>query len=170
CARLGRRTRVRPGPGLRSGKGAWPWPRGMGGDGMKIAVTAQGETLNDLVDARFGRAKTLLIADSETGEAVSHDRSMALDAARGAGIRAAQEVAQLGAGVLITGNVGPNAFRALTAAGISVYLTSDCTAAEALERFRRNELTEQKVASVEGHRVAVGAPSSADDKDEVETR
>jgi predicted Fe-Mo cluster-binding NifX family protein len=136
---------------------------------MKIAVTAQGDTVNDLVDARFGRAKRLLIVDSETGEAVSNDRSASLDAAQGVGIRAAQEVAQLGAEVLITGNVGPNAFRALTAAGIKVYLATDCTAAEVLERFRRNELTEQKAASVEGHRFAAEEPSGADEKYGLET-
>jgi predicted Fe-Mo cluster-binding NifX family protein len=137
---------------------------------MKIAVTAQGETLNDLVDTRFGRANSLLIVDTVTGEAVSNGRSASRDAAQGAGIRAAQEVAQLGAEVLITGNIGPNAFRALTAAGIGVYLASDCTVAEALERFQRNELTEQKAASVEGHRAAAQAPSSACWKGEPEAR
>jgi predicted Fe-Mo cluster-binding NifX family protein len=80
----------------------------------------------------------------------SHDRSASLDVTQGAGIQAAQQVAQLGAEALITGNVGPSAFRALTAAGISVYLAADCTAAEALECFRRHELTQQRAASVDG--------------------
>jgi predicted Fe-Mo cluster-binding NifX family protein len=125
---------------------------------MRIALTTQGATLNDLVDARFGRARMLLIVDGEAVDVASHDCSTNLDAPQGAGIRAAQEVAQLGAEALITGNVGPNAFRALTAAGISVYLAAECTAAEALERFRRHELTEKRAASVDGPHVAEGTP------------
>ena len=117
---------------------------------MRIALTAQGAALDDLLDPRFGRARMLLIVDEETGDVAAHDRSTNLDVAQGAGIRAAQEVAQLGAGALITGNVGPGAFRALKAAGISVFLAEDCTAAEALERFRRHEQTEQKDASGSG--------------------
>jgi len=128
---------------------------------MRIALTTQGAALDDLLDARFGRAKMLLIVDGETGDVASHDRSTNLDVAQGAGIKAAQQVAQLGAEALITGNVGPSALRALTAAGISVYLAADCTATEALERFRRHELTEQRAASVDGRQGVGGTPLTA---------
>jgi predicted Fe-Mo cluster-binding NifX family protein len=57
----------------------------------------------------------------------------------------------LGAQAVVTGNVGPKAFRILNAAGIKVYLSAEGTVAEAIRKFKAGELKETTVANVEGH-------------------
>jgi len=47
-------------------------------------------------------------------------QNMVSGAIGGAGIQAAQTIAGKGVKMLITGNVGPNAFQALSAAGIKI--------------------------------------------------
>lgn len=118
---------------------------------MKVAITIQGTSLDDLIDPRFGRAKQFVIVDTNSGEATIRSNEVNLNAAQGAGIQAGQQVVDWGAESVITGHVGPKAFRVLQAAGVVVYLADGGTARDALERFKRNELTKQESADVEGH-------------------
>lgn len=117
---------------------------------MKVAITVQGTSLNDQLDPRFGRAKQFLIVDTDTGEAALRSNEVNLNAAQGACIQAGQQFVDSGAAAVITGHVGPKAFKVLEVAGVPVYLAADCTAGEALDRFKRNELSQQKTADVEG--------------------
>lgn len=118
---------------------------------MKVAISVQGTTLNDQLDPRFGRAKQFLIIDTDTGALEVRSNAVNLNAAQGAGIQAGQSVVDSGATAVITGHVGPKAFKVLEAAGIPVYLADNCTAGESLDKFKRNELSVQKTADVEGH-------------------
>jgi predicted Fe-Mo cluster-binding NifX family protein len=118
---------------------------------MKIIVTGSGNKLTDAVDPRFGRASQFLLVDLQTGAMTAHDNAQNLNAAQGAGIQAAETVARLGAGAVITGNVGPKAFRVLSAAGIKVFLVKNGTIAEAIAQFKNDELSETKESNVEGH-------------------
>ncbi len=118
---------------------------------MKIAVTAQGNTITSQIDLRFGRAKVILVVDTETGETQAVDNILNLNAAKGAGIQTGQNIANLGVDAVVTGNVGPNAFRTLQAAGIKIYLVSNQTVAEAVEAFKAGSLKEIDNANVEGH-------------------
>lgn len=118
---------------------------------MKIAVTATGRELSSLVDPRFGRAKFFAVVNLERDDLVVHDNAQNLQAAQGAGIQAAETVVQLGAGSVLTGNVGPKAFRALRAAGIRIYRVGEMSVAEAVAKFKAGELTESTEANVEGH-------------------
>ena len=107
--------------------------------------------MTSAVDPRFGRAKFFIVVDTETNDSAAHDNAQNLNAAQGAGIQAAETVARLGAEAIITGNVGPKAFRALNAAGIKVLLTKDGTVADAFRKFKAGELMEAANASVESH-------------------
>ncbi len=118
---------------------------------MKVAITAGGQRLDDPLDQWFGLAKYLIIVDSDTNEVTVVNNVMNINAAEGAGIQAAQNVSKFGAEAVITGNVGPKAFRALAAAGISVYLCRQGTVSDALRKFRAGELTEATGANVHGH-------------------
>ena len=118
---------------------------------MKVIVTGSGGKLTDAVDPRFGRASQFLLVDMNTGVMTAHDNAQNLNAAQGAGIQAAETVARLGAQAVITGNVGPKAFRVLAAAGIKVFLVKKGSIAEAIAQFKNGELSETKESNVEGH-------------------
>ena len=118
---------------------------------MKIAITSQGPGPNSAVDPRFGRAPWFVICDTETGEFEPRENAQNVNALRGAGIQAAEKIARHGVAFLLTGHCGPNAFRTLSAAGIKVIVGVKGTVAEAVERFKRGELSPVDRPDVEGH-------------------
>jgi len=118
---------------------------------MKIAVTAQGNELSSEVDLRFGRAKWLIIVDTETGDYEAHDNIVNLNAVQGAGIQTGQNIANLGVEAVITGNVGPNAFKTLKAANVKIFLSETQTVQDAANSFKAGKLKEVDQANVEGH-------------------
>jgi predicted Fe-Mo cluster-binding NifX family protein len=117
---------------------------------MKVCVSAVAGTLDAQVDPRFGRCPYLVIVDSETMqfEVIPNAASGAMG---GAGIQAAQTIASRGAKVLITGNVGPNAFQALSATGIKIVTGASGTVREVVEKYKRAELRETDAPTVRGH-------------------
>lgn len=108
---------------------------------MKVAITARGNSMESEIDPRFGRCQYFIIVDIETMEfkAFPNDSAMA---SGGAGIQAAQSVSGMGAEVVITGDVGPNAFQTLNAAGIRIITGASGTVKDALESFRSGALKE----------------------------
>jgi len=117
---------------------------------MKIGVTAIADNLEAEIDPRFGRCRYFLIIDPETMEfeVLSNE---GLGAMGGAGIAAAQAIAGRGVTVLITGNVGPNAFEALKASGIEMLTGVSGTVKEAIENYKRGELQVSVVPTVGAH-------------------
>jgi predicted Fe-Mo cluster-binding NifX family protein len=117
---------------------------------MRICVSASANSLDASVDPRFGRCPYFIIVDSETlqFEAVPNPASGAVG---GAGIQAVQIIASKGAKAVITGNVGPNAFQALSAAGIKIITGAYGTVREVVEKYRRGELKETSSPTVGGH-------------------
>lgn len=107
---------------------------------MKIAITAGDDHLDAPMDPRFGRAPKFLIYDTETQEVTVVDNEQNVQAAQGAGIHAAQNLAATGARILITGNVGPKAFAVLNQAQVEILLGNFTTAREALDAYGRGEL------------------------------
>jgi predicted Fe-Mo cluster-binding NifX family protein len=118
---------------------------------MKIAITTSGNDLTAALDSRFGRAPKFMIYDLDTDTFEIVDNQQNLNAAQGAGIQSAQNIARLGAGALVTGHCGPKAFRVLLAAGIKIYNTNAATTGEALELYKAGKLKEASDADVEGH-------------------
>ena len=117
---------------------------------MIIAVSSRGNDLNAEIDPRFGRCQYFIFLDTDTMEfeAVLNE---AMNTMGGAGIKAAQMVAEKGAGAAITGNVGPNAYQTLSAAGVKIYTGASGFVKDVVERFKRGELTETSGASVGSH-------------------
>ena len=117
---------------------------------MKIAITSTGKTLDSQVDPRFGRAACFIIIDTETMDfSVIDNENVA--ASGGAGISSAKTVIDAGAQAVLTGNCGPNAERALSAAGIKLYTGLTGTVAEAVELFKGGGLTEAAGPNVQSH-------------------
>ncbi len=118
---------------------------------MKVAVTAQGKELSSEIDTRFGRAKWLIVFDTDTGDFEAHNNDINLNAIQGAGIQTGQNIANLGVEAVITGNVGPNAYKTLSAASVKIFLAEKQTVAKALESFKAGKLNQVDQANVEGH-------------------
>jgi predicted Fe-Mo cluster-binding NifX family protein len=120
---------------------------------MKIAVSATGNTLDSLVDPRFGRCAYFIIADVEGNEIknVETVQNPAATAMGGAGIQAAQLIANKGAEVLISGNIGPNAAGILSTTGIKIITgIAGISVKEAVQRYLKGELKEIKASTTPG--------------------
>jgi predicted Fe-Mo cluster-binding NifX family protein/ferredoxin len=106
---------------------------------MKVAVTASEPSLTARVDPRFGRCPYFLVMETEDGsfQAVENP-NLALGG--GAGIQSAQLMAEQGVQAVLTGNCGPNAYQALSAAGIGVMVGCSGTVAQVVEQLKTGQL------------------------------
>jgi predicted Fe-Mo cluster-binding NifX family protein len=118
---------------------------------MKIAITSKGKDLSSDVDPRFGRARWFIVYDTETDKSEVCDNEQNMNSVQGAGIQAAQKLAQQKVGYVLTGHCGPNAFRTLNLAGIKVIVGAQGTVLEAIEQFGRGQLAPAEQPDVQGH-------------------
>jgi len=104
---------------------------------MKICVSAVASGLDAQVDPRFGRCQYFTIVDTDTMEFESIENA-SIAASGGAGIQSAQFIANKGVGVVLTGNVGPNAYNTLQAAGINIVTGVSGTVREVAEAYKND--------------------------------
>ena len=114
---------------------------------MKICVTSEGKTLDSKVDPRFGRCQYFLIVNTDTldFEALKNPN---IESMGGAGIQSGQFVAEKEVKAVLTGNVGPNAFQTLQAAGIDVVTGLSGTVKDAVEKYKKGNLKPTQGPSV----------------------
>ena len=117
---------------------------------MKVAISSSGTDQNAQVDPRFGRCRYFLIIDTESGKSEAVGNA-AQSAGGGAGIQAAQTVAGHQVETVLTGNVGPNAHRALQAAQIEVVTGVSGTVSEALQAFLDGKYRVAEGPTVQSH-------------------
>jgi predicted Fe-Mo cluster-binding NifX family protein len=117
---------------------------------MKIAISANGSTLDAEVDPRFGRCQYFIIADPETMEFEAIDNASAM-AAGGAGISAGQAIADKGVEAVLTGNCGPNAYQVLSSAGIQVINGVSGKVKDAIEGYRTGKFKTSSQPNVPDH-------------------
>jgi predicted Fe-Mo cluster-binding NifX family protein len=118
----------------------------------KIAVSCEEPGLDSQIDPRFGRAAGFCIVDSDTLEFKYVDNGSSQAMAQGAGIQAAETVCRSGAGVVLTGYVGPKAFRALSVAGIQVGQNlENMTVRQAIAKFKAGEVEMASAPNRMGH-------------------
>jgi predicted Fe-Mo cluster-binding NifX family protein len=120
---------------------------------MKIAVTSYDKDITGKIDRSFGRAKWFVVVDTENDTVEAHSNEQNVNAVQGAGIQAAQNISNLGVDVILTGNVGPNAFRTLSAASIKIFVVGKDveTVEEAIAEWKAGRLQEVNEATIEGH-------------------
>ena len=108
---------------------------------MKIAISSLGNDLDAPFSPIFGRCPVYIIVDTDT-MAFHPLPNQAQYAPGGAGIQAAQEVARQGVGAVVTGNIGPNAYRVLASAGIAIYMTNSAgNVRQIVESFKAGRLS-----------------------------
>ncbi|GAB6137906.1 NifB/NifX family molybdenum-iron cluster-binding protein [Halanaerobaculum tunisiense] len=118
---------------------------------MKIAVTVSNNTgLEAEVDSKFGRTAYFAIIDLATEE-VEFIANTAANSASGAGVKAAQLVADEEVETLISGRVGPKAFRGLDKVGIKIYTTTGTTLQEVIADYKDGNLTKIDGPTNQGH-------------------
>lgn len=128
---------------------------------MKIVVSSEGGTLDTPTSPVFGRCPTFVFVYSET-MAIEAVPNPAMSQGGGAGIQAAQFVVNRGAETVLTGNLGPNAFDVLQAAGVPGYLVSEGTVGQAVAAFQAGQLQPMAGANVAAHAgMGGGRPMSA---------
>jgi predicted Fe-Mo cluster-binding NifX family protein len=111
---------------------------------MRIAVTSQGPDLQSQVDPRFGRARYLIVVNTETKESSALDNSRNLNTSQGAGIQTVKDLVNEGVDAVLTGHVGPKAQEALEAAQVQVFLGASGTVEEALLELGSGQGTASK--------------------------
>jgi predicted Fe-Mo cluster-binding NifX family protein len=111
---------------------------------MIIAITATGNSLDEQVDPRFGRAKYICVHDTEKKIIKFVDTGGIASLPGGAGPKMAQKIIGQGTQVLITGNgPGNNAQGVVGRAGIKVYIgAQNYTVKAALNAYEKNNLEE----------------------------
>jgi predicted Fe-Mo cluster-binding NifX family protein len=107
----------------------------------KIAICSEGPGLDDQLDPRFGRAAGFIIIDPETMNFEYLDNGASQAASQGAGIQAAELICRSGAKAVLTGFVGPKAFKVLQAANIRIGQNlENMTVRQALERYQKDSV------------------------------
>ena len=113
-------------------------------NGIKICISATGNNLDAASDPRFGRAMYFLIVNDK-GELIKTIKNTGMQAARGAGITAAQIVANEKVNVVITGNIGPKASIVLGNLGIKIFLGNPAMSArDILQEYQKGNLQEAR--------------------------
>jgi len=117
---------------------------------MKIAVTSTGPSLDDRVEARFGRCPYFLIIDTDTMqfEAIENPNTAI---GGGAGIQSAQLMSEKGVTAVLTGNCGPNAFAVFGQAGIQVIVGVSGAVRNAVEQFKADGFSSTSGPNVASH-------------------
>lgn len=108
---------------------------------MKIAISSDGNTVESKIDQRFGRCKYFLIVDTNDTDKIEAVENQGALQGHGAGIKAAQQIADLNVKAVITGNLGPNAIAVLDKLEIKAYNASG-TAEDAIDNFINDKLEE----------------------------
>lgn len=117
---------------------------------MNIAVTSTGPTLDDTVEARFGRCAYFLIIDPDTMRCEPIENpNIALGG--GAGIQSAQLMSEKRVTTVLTGNCGPNAFNVFGQAGIEVIVGISGAVRKAVEQFKRGAFSSVGEPNVASH-------------------
>lgn len=110
---------------------------------MRIAITSVGEDENSMLDQRFGRCQYFQIFDVEDKQVKKHEaiQNQGIIQGHGAGIRASEQLGDIGVDVVITGQLGPNSTSVLKQLGIDAY-SGKGTVKEALNDFLETKLNQ----------------------------
>jgi predicted Fe-Mo cluster-binding NifX family protein len=117
---------------------------------MKIAISSNGETNESILDARFGRCEYFQIHDTEKKE-VKILENLGKCANGGAGIVAANQLIDEKVDVIITGNLGPNAFKLIDVAHVKAYKCENISITAVFEKYNNNELEEINISGPTHH-------------------
>lgn len=108
---------------------------------MRIIVSSDGKDLESNIDERFGRCNYFVIVDVEDSKILNVEfvDNLGANQGHGAGFKAAEQVGELKADFVITGELGPNSSSILEKLGIPSFNASG-KIKNAIEDFIKNNL------------------------------
>lgn len=106
---------------------------------MKIIIPVEKNDESTKINNALGRAPYFYLKDLETGE-VEFIKNDAVDSPSGAGIKAAQNIINSGANVLITPRCGEKAGQVLDPTNIEIYKSEGFNLEENIELYKKEEL------------------------------
>ena len=117
---------------------------------MKIAISSTGPDLESDVDPRFGRCQYFMIVnlDDMSFEAIANTN---LSQGSGVGIQSSKVVADKGAKAVLTGNVGPKAYQALSGGGLEIITGVSGIVREAAQRYKNGQLQQANKPNVQSY-------------------
>jgi predicted Fe-Mo cluster-binding NifX family protein len=102
---------------------------------MKIAISSEGKNIKSPLDMRFGRCSYFQIYNTDSGEIeVLENKGKTSNSA--AGIAASNQLIDEKVDVIITGHLGPNAFKLIEKCGIKAYKCENIPVMLALENIK----------------------------------
>lgn len=119
---------------------------------MRVAIPVKGNKDEEMLDDRFGRCERFLYIDTRSGKRYS--KANEAKGMGGAGIMAAQSVVSEDVNILITPDLGPNAFKVISAARIDVYQARGGLVNDLLKDLEDGKLVKSSKPTVEGHHVS----------------
>jgi predicted Fe-Mo cluster-binding NifX family protein len=113
---------------------------------MKVAIASTGKTLESEVSNVFGRCPYFIVAEvnKEIGDFEAFE-NVSINQMGGAGISAAQTIAEKGVTAVIAGNVGPRALDVFGQFSIDTY-RSGGTVKDALQKLINSELVKNEAS------------------------
>ena len=102
---------------------------------MRLAVTAEGKSLDAQVSRRFGKSPFIFVADTSTRVVRIIDNGPYAAQHLGSGARTAEMLARLGVEWVATGAIGKESFEILSSGGILVVTCATGTCGEVLDRL-----------------------------------
>ena len=133
---------------------------------MKLAVSAQQNSLDSPFEFRFGSARGFVLYDTNK-ESVSYIENWTrFNPTQSAGMHLVQMISDQGAHAIITGSIGPWASNALAQTEIIVYPFQGETVREALRAYEKGYLQHVRAAGTQSAvRVGQSAPRNDSDSD-----
>lgn len=108
---------------------------------MKIGISSTGLAVSSPADPRFGRCSIFAIYDTDDNS-YRFVENNAQQAGGGAGIAAAQQMIDEDVEIILTGNMGPNAYNVIKGNGIKIFRISSVSVEKAVQLFKEAKLEE----------------------------
>ena len=89
----------------------------------RVVLPSSGQTVDSVIDSAFGRCKYFIIVEIADGKIQDYNtvENAGYNEFRGAGIKAAQQVANLKPTAVIVSSIGPNSYDILSQFNIPIY-------------------------------------------------
>ncbi len=130
---------------------------------MKIALSSSGNEREALLSLHFGRCSYFAFYDEETGE-WNFEANPGARETSGAGINAAQCIIDKGVYVLLTGEVGPKAWRVLQSVPVEAFRLPEVSLKEAVKMYQEGQAQKINDAAASAHVGQAASQSSPSNK------